>query len=242
MTVLADFLFILANMYLAWLLPTGGYPESHFLPPRACGGPFLMTMEWADLLFASLHTTMHTTASPACFHCLRTRKHARFKRPLPSVLSLTIMPTVSLLNLPAPASKATSGTLSTATLVTSFTFSSGAPPPSEDPPHGNDDAFLSPLQATPIHAPPGPRPLRTGVRATTKMQLQTDHKATKEAKVKATKEKKLAATARRAEKQEHTIQAAKARAAKAVAKANALRHKLEGTISAPPAIPGVNKG
>ena len=89
--------------------------------------------------------------------------------------------------------------------------------------------LLACLQDAPIHAPPGLHPLHARMQAITRMQFQANCKAAKEAKVKVSKEKKLAAAAHCDEKQERFIQAAGARAAKAVAKADVLHHWLKQT-------------
>jgi hypothetical protein len=93
-----------------------------------------------------------------------------------------------------------------------------------------EHVFLSKLQGTPIHAPPGPHPLRTGACPVTKTQLNADRKSAKEAKAKLAKVKKLAAAVKRAdsiakkqERQGALLSAAKAKAAKAVTKAEELQ-------------------
>ncbi len=72
---------------------------------------------------------------------------------------------------------------STATSVTSFSTNS-----SKDI-FQDDFALLATLQECKIHAPPSPRQARAGVCGTTKTQLQSKRKATKDAKAKAVEEK-----------------------------------------------------
>jgi hypothetical protein len=107
-------------------------------------------------------------------------------------------------------------------------------------------AFLSKLQGTPIHAPPGPCPLCTGARPVTKTQLNADRKSAKEAKAKLAEVKKLAAAAKCAdfiakmqERQGFLLSTAKAKAAKAVAKAEELR--AAALNSAEPVTPHLHK-
>jgi hypothetical protein len=139
------------------------------------------------------------------------------------------MPNVVFLDLLPANAMAKHGTMpksgqSTVTLATSFSTASGGVL------SNNEHAFLSKLQGTPIHAPPGPCPLRTGAHPVTKTQLNVNWKSAKEAKAKLAEVKKLAATAKRAdsiakkqEKQGALLSAAKAKAAKAVTKAEELQ-------------------
>jgi hypothetical protein len=80
---------------------------------------------------------------------------------------------------------------SVATLVTSFSTKSGVIPQ-------DDLALLSRLQELPIHAPPGARPNRAGIHASTKTEIASKCRLAKEAKQRAAKDKKLAAVARKA--------------------------------------------
>ncbi len=76
-------------------------------------------------------------------------------------------------------------------------------------------SLLARLHSAPIFAPPGPRPLRTGARAPTKMQMMAKQKADKDAKAKAVEEKKLLAITHekemKAKQQEKLILMAKAK-------------------------------
>ncbi len=94
----------------------------------------------------------------------------------------------------------------------------------------DDISILARLQGHPIHAPPGPCPLRTGARVPIKTQMAADRKAKRLVKKQAAEENKLTITAckveREARKKEKLISAAKDKAAKASAKAEELRLKL----------------
>ncbi len=96
-------------------------------------------------------------------------------------------------------------------------------------------SFLARLQGQPIHAPPGPRPLRTGARVPTKTQIAADWKAERLVKKQAVEEKKLAVAAckvkRESKKKEKLISAAKDKAAKVLAKAEELHLKLAEAIN-----------
>ena len=94
---------------------------------------------------------------------------------------------------------------------------------------------LDNLRSNSIHAPPGPCPLRAGAHPLTKSQVTAERKAAKELKAKALEERKIAAAARRATaaakkqaKQDTLVASAKAKAAKAVAKAEGLRVTASG--------------
>jgi hypothetical protein len=155
------------------------------------------------------------------------------------------MPNVAFLNLLPANAMAKHGTVpksgrSTVTLATSFSTASCRVL------SNNEHAFLSKLQGTPIHAPPGPHPLCTGARPVTKTQLNADWKSAKEAKAKLAEVKKLASTAKRtdsiAKKQERQgalLSGAKAKAAKAVAKAEELQ--AAALNSAEPVTPHLHK-
>ena len=60
-------------------------------------------------------------------------------------------------------------------------------------------ALVTKHQQIPVHAPPGARPTRSGLRPLTKTQLSADRKATKEAKAIAMEEKRSAVAARKAD-------------------------------------------
>jgi hypothetical protein len=91
-------------------------------------------------------------------------------------------------------------------------------------------ALLSRLQKLPIHAPPGARPIRAGVRASTKTEIAAKGRLAKEAKQKAAEDKKLAAVTHKAanlkKKQVCLISSAKSKAAKATTKVDKLLLKL----------------
>jgi hypothetical protein len=101
---------------------------------------------------------------------------------------------------------------------------------------GVEDDFdlLACLQGIPIHAPPGPRPTRTGARAPTKTQIMLDWKSERDAKAKDADEKKALTAAHKAElkarQQAMRILEAETKAAKAVAKTDNLRLKLEEAV------------
>jgi hypothetical protein len=100
----------------------------------------------------------------------------------------------------------------------------------------DDFALLARLQGTPIHAPPGTRPLCTGTRVPTKTQIMAEQNAKKDARAKAAEEKKLlVATYKikmKVQKKEKLILLAEAKAAKAVAKADELCTKLAEAMKA----------
>jgi hypothetical protein len=139
------------------------------------------------------------------------------------------MPNIAFLDLSPAKAMAKHGTMpksgqSTVTLATNFNTASGRVLSNKE------HAFLSKLQGTSIHAPPGPRPLCTGAPPVTKTQLNADWKSTKEAKAKLAEVEKLAGTAKHAdsiakkqERQGALLSAAKAKAAKAVAKGEELQ-------------------
>ena len=148
------------------------------------------------------------------------------------------MPTTTILELSPALATAKKGKISvsghsTATSVTSFTTMSNNVITKEDRP------LLAMFQECAIHAPPGPRPARTGTHGITNTQRQAERKSLKEMKLKAAEEKKLANSARKAEiaakKQERQallISSAEAKAAKAMAKADKLCAKLGKAASA----------
>jgi hypothetical protein len=188
------------------------------------------------------HTLHHKSASFDQQHC--PRKHICFK----PTSFLATMSLFSFLNLSPAEATAKNKTIpalgvSIATSITSHSTNSSAA-------ISHDDfALLSKPQGTPIHAPPGPRPLCAGARSITKTQLQIKCRATKEAKAKAAEDKKLTVTAHRTEaqakkqeRQEKLISSAKARAAKAVTKANELRIKQAKTATTPTSLHGPGAG
>jgi hypothetical protein len=242
------------------IVPHHGHPGS--ILPLACMYRFLPIItisgipleggyapdspRWSDLAEKRLFSltcralsTLIINHKTACFlrpHC--PRKHVRYK------LS-SLMPNITFLDLLPANAMAKHGTMpksgqSTVTLATSSsTVSSGVL-------FDDKHAFLSKLQGTPIHAPPGPCPLCTGARPVTKTQLNADWKSAKEAKEKLDKVKKLAATAKCAdsiakkqERQGALLSAAKAKAAKAVTKAEELR--AAALNSAEPVTPHLHK-
>ncbi len=83
--------------------------------------------------------------------------------------------------------------------------------------------------------PPGPRPLRTGARVSTKTQIAADCKSERELKQKVAEEKKHVAAARKVEReskrQEKLISSAEVKASKATAKAKELHLKLAKGIN-----------
>ena len=178
------------------------------------------------------HTQHNTTASIV-------RNHLCFKPRLPSPTSYTMPPTSAPAPLPTFA-KALGGSdmnsgFSVATSATGFTTDS-------DGVSQEDLALVAKLQQIPVHAPPGPRPTRAGLRPLMKTQLAVKRKSTKEAKAIATEERKSAMAARKADiflkRQQQLINSAEVKAAKATAKANELCLQLAATASAdapPPA-------
>jgi hypothetical protein len=122
--------------------------------------------------------------------------------------------------------------------ITALSVSTAASTASPTTTEGAEDDFnlLARLQGIPIHAPPGPRPSRIGARAPTKTQIMSDRKAERDAKAKAADEKKALTAARKAEskarQQEKLILTAETKAAKAVAKTDDLRLKLEEAVKA----------
>jgi hypothetical protein len=207
--------------------------------PTARGGAILLRKDCSLSCAMRCPTTHITNHKTACFlrpHC--PWKHVRYK------LS-SLMPNVAFLDLFPANAMAKHKTMpksgqSTVTSATSFsTVSCGVL--SDD-----EHAFLSKLQGTPIHAPPGPCPLCTGARPVTKTQLNADRKSAKEAKAKLAEVKKIAATAKRAdsiakkqERQGALLSADKAKASKAVAKAEELG--AAALISAEPVTPHLHK-
>ncbi len=158
------------------------------------------------------------------------------------------MPPSSFLNLSPAEAMAKSGTIPALGLSIAASATGHSTDSSAAISH-DDLALLSKLQGTPIHAPPGPRPLCAGAWSITKTQLQIERRATKEAKSKAAEDKKIAiatrrteAQAKKQERQEKLISSAKARAAKAVAKADKLRIKLAKTATMPASLHGPGAG
>ncbi len=103
---------------------------------------------------------------------------------------------------------------------------------------GNDYALLAKLQGITIHAPPGLCPICAGTRPITKTQVHAERKTEKEVKAKVAEDKKLAVAVRRTEllarkqeKQEFLLSAAKAKAARAAAKAEKLRTAADKTLT-----------
>jgi hypothetical protein len=99
------------------------------------------------------------------------------------------MPNVAFLDRSPANAMAKHGTVtksgqSTVTLATSFSTATG------EVLSNDEHAFLSKLQGTPIHAPPGPCLLCTEAGPVTKTQLNADRKSAKEAKAKLAKVKK----------------------------------------------------
>jgi hypothetical protein len=146
------------------------------------------------------------------------------------------MPLATILNLSLIEATAKSGTISalgrsTAMSATSCSTISGNIAP------GNDYALLAKLQGITIYALPGPCPICSGARPITKTQVHAEYKAKKEAKAKAAEDKKLAVAVRctkvlasNQEKQELLLSAAKAQAARAVAKAKELCAAVDKTL------------
>jgi hypothetical protein len=145
------------------------------------------------------------------------------------------MPLATILDLSPIKATTKSGTIfasggSTAMSATSCSTNSGNTSP------GNEYALLAKLQGIPIHAPPGPCPIRAGAWPITKTLVHAECKAKKEAKAKAAKDKKLAVPvrctevlAKKQEKQELLLSAAKTKAPKAVAKAEELHAAVDKT-------------
>jgi hypothetical protein len=236
MAILAAFYLLLVYIISSKILLSWGNLWSHDTFPTAHGGSISMRKDCSVSLTMCYHTTRtlhHKTASFVRQHC--PRKHVCFN----PTSFLATMPLFSFLNLSPAEATAKSGTtpvlgLSIATSATSHSTDSSAAVS-----HDNF-TILSKLQGTPIHASPSPCPLCTGAWPITKTQLQTECRATNEAKAKAAEGKKLAvathrteAQAKKQEKQEKLISSAKARASKAVTKAKELRIKLAETITTP---------
>jgi hypothetical protein len=146
------------------------------------------------------------------------------------------MPLPSILTLSPIRATAKSGTISASELSTAMSTTSCSTISGNIAP-GNDYTLLAKLQGIPIHAPPGPCPILAGTWLITKTQVHAECKAEKEAKAKAAKDKKLAvavcrikALARKQEKQELLLSAAKAKDARAVAKAGELHAAMDKTL------------
>jgi hypothetical protein len=242
MVNLVAFIFLLAYICSALLLlPQGGKRGSHAhslhqIRPSIAkqAGSWLSCRGWHTQHHTSAYHTFTSTSQPPL-----SRKHVRFK-PTFSLFAIA-MPTKSDFALSPTSAKAKCGTVLAAdplvaTSVTSFSTESGVIPQ-------DDLALLSRLQELPIHAPPGERPNRAGVCASTKTEIAADCKLAKEAKQKAAEDKKLAAVACKAanlaKKQKRCISSAKSKVAKATAKADKLCLKLAevtmaGAALAPP--------
>jgi hypothetical protein len=241
MAILAVFYLLLVYIASSQNLPSWGNVWSHDTSLTARGGSILMRKDRSVSLTMCCHTTHtlhHKTASFVQQHS--PRKHTCFK----PTSSFATMPLSSFLNLSSAEATAKSRTipasgLSIATSATGHSTNSSAVVSHDK------FALLFKLRGIPIHAPPGPGPLCTGAWSITKTQLQIKHRATKEAKVKAAEDKKLAiagrrteAQAKKQERQEKLISSAKARAAKAVAKADELHIKLAETTKTPASLHG----
>jgi hypothetical protein len=234
MAILAAFYLLLVYITSSQILPNWGNLWTHDTFPAARSGSILMRKYCSISLTTHCHTTHtlhHKTASFVRQHC--PRKHGHFK----PTFSLATMPLSSFLNLSPTEATAKIGTISALGLSIATSATGHSTNISTVVSH-NNFALLSKLQGTPIHAPPTLHPLRAGAWFITKTQLQIKCRATKEAKAKAVEDKKLAiaaccteAQAKKQEKQEELISSAKARAAKAVAKAEELRIKLAKTAT-----------
>jgi hypothetical protein len=165
MDIVADSYLLIASIFSALFLPSGGYFGSQDTPFTVCGGPILMSADHSILPTTCYHTSLSTTTSIAPVH--HPWKHVRFK---PSLSFLATMPIAAFFDLPSTKATAKSGTLaapglSTATSITTISTKSG------DALTKEDYTLLAKLQGSPIHAPPGPRPICTGTRPITKTQL-----------------------------------------------------------------------
>jgi hypothetical protein len=229
MANLVAFKFLLVYLLSASGFLTEGYPGSSGMPSSSHSRPVQLSGDRSPIFTVFWHTQQCTTASIACIHC--SQRHIHFK-------PLATMPTTTILELSPALAMAKKGKISvsghsTATSVTSFATTSDNAITKED------CALLATLQECAIHAPPGPRPARTGTHGITNTQRQAERKALMETKLKATEEKKLATAAHKAEivakKQERQaclISSAEAKVAKVVTKADKFHAKLAEAASA----------
>ncbi len=190
--------------------------------------PKISSMHWC--------TQPRTTTTIFCqtSHC----KHVRFKNQPPPPPSIA-QPVAQPIFMPLLANVKVASFYQKRGFVTTPSVSTAASTASNRTVVNGADqdnlSLLARLQGSPIHAPPGPRPLCTGARVPTKTQMAADQKAERLVKKQAGEEKKLAVAARKvkreAKKKEKLISATKDKAAKALAKAEELRLKLTEAIN-----------
>jgi hypothetical protein len=151
------------------------------LPPFCRDLIFMSTDQPTLVTMVGTHNTTQFCVITA--HQTGSQKHMQFKLPYPRATSAT-MPL--LLNVELPSSSSQKSGFVTATSVSTAASTAS---------NGNfvDDDFLllSRLQGIPIYAPPGPWPLRTGARVSTKTQNMADNKSKKGLKQKAVEGKNV---------------------------------------------------
>jgi hypothetical protein len=226
---------------LAYTVSSIGYPQGMLFWAVAAQPPsrwvtILMRTDPPKFSTTRWCTQPRTTTTIACRTSPRKHVHFKYRPPPPPSIA---QPVAQPIAMPLLANVEVASLCQTSGSVTAPSVSTAASTPSNriavDGADQDNLSFLARLQGRPIHAPPGPRPLRTGARVPTKTQIAADRKAKRLVKKQAAEEKKLAVAARKVEreskKKEKLISAADDEAAKASAKAEELRLKLAEAIN-----------